>query len=527
MTEVNSSEKITSKKCNLEYLWLGIVLLIAAIFRFAYLNQVSYWFDESFTLKMVEFPLLDMMERNMHDDDNPPLYYLTLKLWVSLFGNYLTAPRILSALCSMTTVAGTYFLVKEAYQTSSDSRPKPDSRYAALLAAVLVSLSPLQISWAQQVRMYAMAPTFAVWSSYFLFRAMFRKNSGKGSWILFTLLSVLQAYTHYFGLFIAIAQYGFALGYVGYQRLNPREKKVSLQTVLISGITFYFLFLPWLLVFLEHRERVDVKMPTADITWPYIGTRLAMSFDLQWFYSVTPVTGVLVAQFFLIVFLMLAIQRRPADYFLILTTLLPFLAAAIVSLYMRTVFVPRYLISAQVFALISIAVAVSNIPWKLFRRTGILLVLMAMGWLAKEQFLTRTLNASLPGMRGAVTYLNDQREVDETVIVCNPMLFTSIVFYIDDRDQLFTQGTPRGYPYFQGTAVMRDDEYLQISELKNQSHTRIWTFDADKWFGHTWMVNLPPGWHEVSRKRFQEFNADFIIRCYEHQPPNQVATDVL
>lgn len=516
---MNNSEEVAPSKFNHESLWLGLVLLIAGFFRFAYLNQVSYWFDESFTLKMVEFPFLDMMDRNIHDDDNPPLYYLTLKLWVSVFGNYLTSPRFLSAICSMVTVAGTYFFVKEAYQITSDEYPKTNSPYAALLAAALVALSPLQISWAQQVRMYAMAPTFAVWSSYFLFRAMFRKNSEKGSWILFTLTSVFQAYTHYFGLFIAIAQYGFALSYVGYQRFNQLEKKVSLQPILTSGISFYFLFLPWLLVFLEHRERVDVKMPTPDITWAYAGTRLAMSFDLQWFYSVTPLTGLLVCQFFFLIFLILALQRRPADYFMILTTLLPFLAAAIASLYMRTVFVPRYLISAQLFGIVSVAVAVSTFPWKIIRWTSTFLVLISLGWLTQEQFQTRAFNSSLPGMRSAVEYLNHIREPEDMVIVCNPMLFTSIVFYTNNRDQLYTQGTPRSYPFYQGTAVMRDDEYIQLGDLKNSSHNRIWTFDADKWFGHAWTVSLPPEWHEVSRKRFKEFNADFIIRCYERKHP--------
>lgn len=515
----SSHEQVPSKR-NYEYFWLGLVIVIAGFFRFSYLNQVSYWFDESFTLKMVEFPFMDMMDRNMHDDDNPPLYYLSLKLWVFLFGNYLTAPRFLSAICSMATVVGTYYFIKEAYQTGINNSQKMNPRYAAIMAALFVALSPLQISWAQQVRMYAMAPMFAVWSSYFLFRAMFRETGGKGSWILFTLTSLLQAYTHYFGLFIAIAQYGFALSYVGIQRLNQTgmKKKISIQTILISGVSFYFLFLPWLLVFLEHRQRVDVKMPTSAITWQYIGTRLGMAFDLQWFSSVTPLTGLIVGQFFFLVFLCLAIQRRPADYFLILTTLIPFVAAGIVSIFMRTVFVPRYLISAQLFGLASIAIEINVIPWKSIRWISSAIFLIAMGILAKEQFLTREYNASLPGMNAAVNYLNEERGPDDIIIVCNPMLFTSIVFYAENRDQLYTQGTPTRYPYYQGTAVMRDDEYFRLSNLNERNPKRVWTFDADRWFGHAWSVSLPSEWQEVSRKRFKEFNADLIVRCYERLP---------
>lgn len=502
--------------------WLLILLAIAAFLRFSYLNQVAYWFDESFTLKMVEFPLLDMMHRNITDDDNPPLYYLILKFWVSLFGNLLTTPRLLSVFSSMATVAGTYFFINEAYQQRPGDKRRANSQLAAILAAFLVALSPIHIDWAQQVRMYSMAPAFAVWSSYFLFRALFRENSGRRNWVLFVLTSLLGAYTHYFGLFIAMAQFLFALSYIAVQRYRKSSinNTISFQPLLISGAAFYFCFLPWLLVFLDHRQKVTDKMPTPPLTWESVGTRLCLAFDLQWAWPVTPEMGIFVLQFFIIIFLFLAVRRRPADYFLILGSLLPFLGAIIVSQFMRTIFVPRYLISAQLFALAAIAVAVSDIPWKALRWASVVVIVFAMGWLTREQYLTRAYDASLPGMQAAVEYLDEQREDGDLVLVCNPMLFTTIVFYTKERSQLYTKGRPHYYPYFQGTAVMRDNEYFDLSKLRKDTAQRVWTFDADRWLGGTWSVHMPPGWHEVSRSRFKEFNADFIVRCYERDPTN-------
>ncbi|QDT97529.1 glycosyltransferase family 39 protein [Gimesia aquarii] len=498
-------------------LWLLIVVSIALFLRISYLFQVAYWFDESFTLKMVEFPFLDMMHRNITDDDNPPFYYLVLKLWVFIFGNLLTAPRLLSVLCSMGTVVGTYFFIKEAYQKRTSDEKQVNTEFAAILAALLVALSPIHVDWAQQVRMYSMSPTFAVWSSYFLFRALFREKSGPWIWGLFVLTSLLGAYTHYFGLFIAMAQFLFALSYIAIQRYKKSSATTTLsfQPLLISGAAFYFCFLPWLLVFLDHRQRVTEKMPTPPLTWDAVGTRLCLAFDLQWAWPVTPEMGIFVGQFFFSIFLLLAIRRRPADYFLILASLLPFLAAIIVSQFMRTIFVPRYLIAAQLFALTAVAVVISDIPWKVFRWTGVFIVVLSMGWLTKEQYLTRAFDASLPGMQAAVEYLDNKREAGDLALVCNPMLFTTIVFYTSDRNQLYTKGTPRNYPYYQGTAVMRDDEYFDLKELGGATNKRVWTFDADRWLGGTWSVHMPSGWREVSRRRFKEFNAEFIIRCYE------------
>lgn len=501
--------------------WLLIVVFIAALLRLSYLNQVAYWFDESFTLKMVEFPLMDMFHRIIYDDDNPPFFYLVLKIWVFTFGNLLTAPRLLSVLCSMATVVGTYYFVKEAYQTHSTGKQRQANfQFAAILAAFLIALSPIHIDWAQQVRMYSMIPMLAVWSSYFLFRALFREKSELWSWGLFAFISLLQAYTHYFGLFIAMAQFIFALSYVGIQRFcKPTENKtVPFQPLLISAAAFYFCFLPWILVFLDHREKVAEKFPAPALTWETVGTRLCLAFDLQWAYPVTPEMGLILGQFFLILFLLLAVRRRPADYFLILASVLPFLAAAIISQFMRNIFVPRYLIAAQLFGLTALAVVISDLPWKMVRWASAATIVIAMSWLTKEQFLTRAYDASLPGMQAAVEYLDEQRQPDDLVVVCNPMLFTSIVLYANDRSQLYAKGTPNSYPFFQGTAVMRDDEYLQLAKLDRRASERVWTFDADRWLGGTWSVHMPEGWHEVSRTRFKEFNADFIVRCYERNP---------
>ena len=494
--------KLISPRRNIKLIWLLVVLLIASFLRFSYLNQVSYWFDESVSLKVVEFPLVEMMSRLIYGDDHPPLFFLILKVWVLVFDHPLVMPRMLSVFCSLATIVGSYCFIKEAYQFHTENQKHCRAEFAAILA---------------------MLPNLAIWSSYFLFRAMFRIESSKRDWILFTLFSVAQFYTHYFGLFIAMAQYLFALSYALIQRFQNKSlrREFLIQPVLFSGIASYFCFLPWLLVFLDHRQKVTEKFHAPDLTWSTAGTRLGIAYDLQWGWSITPETGLFVGQFFFIIFLLLAIHRRPADYFLIMVSAFPFLAAAITSVFMRNIFVGRYLIAAQMFSFLSIAVVISDIPWRLFRWSSAVILVLSMSLLAKEQFLTRQFNASLPGMQSAVSYLDQQRHPDDIAMICNPMLFTSIVLYTNNRDGLFVPGAPGRYPFFQGAGVMRDDEFQLLYKMNQPNQKRVWTFDADKWLGGTWSVPMSEKWHEVSRKRFKEFNAEFIVRCYERNLPEE------
>jgi len=494
---------------------LTLVLVIAAVLRMQRLTEVSYWFDESFTLKMAEFPFVDLLQRNVHDDDNPPLYYLILRCWNLTWGPSLVAPRLLSVICGLVAVAGTYFFVIEASKLPRAAGSASSEKFAGLLAALLVALSPGHVSWSSQVRMYSMAPALAVISAAFLARAL--RTGSPWTWLLTTVFSALQLYNHYFGLFLVGAQYLFAFLYLALWNRGALSSAppAAMNRVLLSILGVYLLFLPWQIPFLEHRSRVADKFPAPPLTWEAAGSMLCRIFDLQLAMPVTPLVGLGVAHVWLIAVAALLIKRRPMDVLLVLLAALPFAATFAVSLWMRNVLVQRYLLGAQLFVLVSIAVAINLLPGKWLRWGLAACAVLGMGALAREQYLLREFDATLPGMRGAVAYLDQHRSAEEPVIVVNPMLFTSIVAYTQQRSGIQTYGTRQSYPFYQGTAVMRDDEFLSQEAMEDVKSRRLWTFDADQWFGGTWNVRVPSGWKEVGRSRFPEFNAEFVVRCYE------------
>jgi len=149
------------------YLPETLILLLAALTRFWRLDHHSFWFDEAVSLQWARadaayiwqstFPLIK--------DKHPPAYYLLLHGWSNLLAPFGldrsdVALRALGALLGVLTVLGMLLLARRL-----------SGRPTALLAGVLLALSPVLVWYSQELRMFQPAATGIVWSAYFLLRA--------------------------------------------------------------------------------------------------------------------------------------------------------------------------------------------------------------------------------------------------------------------------------------------------------------------------------------------------------------------
>jgi hypothetical protein len=133
-----------------------------------------------------------------------------------------------------------------------------------------------------------------------------------------------------------------------------------------------------------------------------------------------------------------------------------------------------------------------------------------MSSLCQAHYLWRERAAKLPGMQAAVARIDAARG-EEPLVVCNPMLYTSVLTYTRDRTQAYLFQPSGGHPFFQGTAVIRDEEYADSNWLEQTPARSIWTLDADESMGR---VDLPRGWKLTSEERYQEWYAGLIVRLY-------------
>jgi mannosyltransferase len=220
-------------------LGIGLVLVLAAALRFYRLAGQSLWSDEGNSISLAQASLAEIASRTALDI-HPPLYYWLLHIWMRLFGDSEIAVRALSVLCSLLLVAVIYRLGKCLFG------PR-----AALLAAFIAAISPFQIHYAQETRMYALLALMgglAILAAAEVFRTMEDAAQPKwssGKWmLLYVTAGALGLYTHY-AFPVVLAAAGVA-GLLAVWRSTQQKRSRHLLIWIGLNLLPIILYLPWL-----------------------------------------------------------------------------------------------------------------------------------------------------------------------------------------------------------------------------------------------------------------------------------------
>ncbi|MFO7697338.1 MAG: glycosyltransferase family 39 protein, partial [Anaerolineae bacterium] len=179
-----------------------LVALIALIalalgLRLYRLDSQSLWNDEGTSVALAQRDLATIL-RNAADDIHPPFYYVTLHAWVERFGITEFAVRGLSVLTGVLVVAGTYFLGWRLLSSRS-----------ALLAALFAALSPFQVYYSQETRMYIGGTLVALALVAACHELLVRWDSDLrlASWpaVAVAVAGTAVLYTHYYGATVLLA----------------------------------------------------------------------------------------------------------------------------------------------------------------------------------------------------------------------------------------------------------------------------------------------------------------------------------
>ena len=145
---------------------LPLLLLVVAVGFLLRLHQIgadSLWIDEAFSIWLAEHPLDGMISWVRSVDHHPPLYYVLLHGWTSIFsvgegGASMTvaarmtlSTRVLSALFGVLAIPVIYLL----------GRRMADER-VGVISALILALSPFHVRFAQEARMYSLLTLFAL-----------------------------------------------------------------------------------------------------------------------------------------------------------------------------------------------------------------------------------------------------------------------------------------------------------------------------------------------------------------------------
>jgi uncharacterized membrane protein len=255
---------------------LAIVLMIGMFFRISNLDMKPIWVGESETLSLIsgyseseainkiatigadedsivnissflkyrypnsEKNLGDILQK-LHASGRAPLYFLLARYWVELFGHSVATLRSLSVVLSLLTVPCLYWLCLELFGLP----------LVGGMAMALLSVSPIQVIYAQEAGSSSLLSLLVVFSGAALLQAL--RTRTKVAWIAYLAALTLGFYAHYLFIFIVLGYLIYVLSIESF-RFTHRSRWFWLTTFL--GL---LTFVPWLAIVLGYHT--DLQIP--------------------------------------------------------------------------------------------------------------------------------------------------------------------------------------------------------------------------------------------------------------------------
>jgi mannosyltransferase len=162
---------------------LVLITAVSVLLRTGSLHD-GFWIDEGIAVGIASHDLADIPVL-LRQDGSPPLYYLLLHGWLTLFGDGEAAARALSLVFAAITVPVSWW----AGTAVAGGR-------AGVIAAALAAGCPLLSYYGQEARMYTLVALLSVVAAAAFVR---------GRRVTLTIALVLLLYTHTWGRFLAAA----------------------------------------------------------------------------------------------------------------------------------------------------------------------------------------------------------------------------------------------------------------------------------------------------------------------------------
>jgi uncharacterized membrane protein len=215
------SNNLTLRKWRI---FTSLLVLCATAIRLINLEGESIWIDEAYSIVLANHSIKEIIQGSIADQ-HPPLYYVLLKLWLRGDSSLYTA-RLFSVFLGV-------FLV---FQSIVFTR-KLLGDIASLEVGLLTTLSPALVWYSQEARMYILLTVFTMGSMYFFIEMI----AGRKTTYIYSVLTILAIYTHYFAIFILLSQvFGIAILW-----LSKEIEKKSFQDFVKACFLIIIAFLPW------------------------------------------------------------------------------------------------------------------------------------------------------------------------------------------------------------------------------------------------------------------------------------------
>ncbi len=259
-------------------------LVVGLVLRFVTTSPL--WLDEALSVDIARLPFSDMIEALRHDG-HPPLYYLLLHGWMSLFGEGDIAVRSLSGV--FTVAALPLFWI--AGKRFGGSR-------GAWLTMAVVAVSPYALRYATETRMYSLVMLLVLAGWLLLDDVLRRPNLVRLGGL--AVIVGLLLWTHYWSMWLlAVVGTALIVRLVHARRAGRTDDAQMARNAILAMVVGGLLFFPWLPNLLYQGAHTGTPWarpvrPTEMLTFTVAdlgGGGYAESLVLGWFVALLMATG--------------------------------------------------------------------------------------------------------------------------------------------------------------------------------------------------------------------------------------------
>jgi uncharacterized membrane protein len=385
------------------------IMFMAIGLRLYHLGGPSLWYDEFLSVSIASGSVDTISPAVKQAEQTPPLFHYFMHFWIKAYGLSEFAIRLPAAICGIGAVWMIYKLGSVLY-----------SRREGCIAALLMAVSPFQISYSQEARVYAPLMFVGLLSCYAFVKLV--QTGGRKNQVAYVLATGLLYWIHLHSVFIVAVQQITWIYLCMRSRKSGEALKVPPGVWIACSVIALALFAPW--------------MPTVY----YWVTQAAQAF---WIAPMTasflPATYALYAGSAVMLVLLLALDvcgvvrtsERWKMTFLIALLVVPVLIPYVVSLTIRPLFIPRYGIITAAGLFLLAARGCTALPSKAVQAI-VLLILVSVSVVNAYPEL-RDGPPNKPDVRGATEFVIHAAHHGDAILL-NSYANSIFVHYLRDVD---------------------------------------------------------------------------------------------
>jgi uncharacterized membrane protein len=445
------------------------VLFLAYALRVAGLTAESMWIDEGYSLALAGYRLPDVVQ-GVATSQHPPFYYLMLWAWLAI-GRSVFHLRYLSALLGTVGAAAGAWVGRELL-----------GKRVGLVTGLLLACSPMHVWYSQEARMYILLALLVTLSAGLTWRLL----HGGRQWVWHGVCTALALYTHYFAVFVVLAENVYVLAWMVGQPASRRRwlgvRWLGLQAAVALA------FVPWLPVTVSQARFHQMRW-VSPATWAKVGgTPLLLVLGEA---GLGPLGVVVFAGLGLAVVLLLwrewqaGLGTKLWSYaFTLVWFVVPYGTVALLSL-ARPVFQSKQMLMLLTPLLVLLSAALLRLP-----RLGQLVLVGALAWLVASSLGTMYRVETKDGWREASAYIEERYQAGD-VLYFNPAagILTLEAYLIQPLDH---EGYPPEYDVRTGgwkgelvTGATAEREMAALAVV----YQRVWLveFGPEFWDPHGYL----------------------------------------